>query len=104
MSSLQYTIHVSKDGAEVETRWDISIEDVGSLEFIDTFALTVNGAPVETTCSGGNKACSSAAFLSLDDPTKDCPVTFVITTNETVVADDGTLQGERQQDDLEFDG
>ena len=101
MTSLQYEIEVSKDDASVSATWDISV-DLVSTEIIQDFTLTVNGTKVDTHCSGGNKACRSTAFATLADPTKDCQVTWVITTTDTVASDQGILRGLESRDTLQF--
>ena len=62
--SLHYTIKVSKDHAQVMANWDIAL-DMSDTELISNFALNVDGKPLDTQCSGGNKACKSAAYSAM---------------------------------------
>ena len=72
---------------------------------ISSFVLTVEGKALNTQCSGGNKACESAAYATLSNPSLDCPVTFVITTNKPDVRKDSdVLRGEKFYDDVDFSG
>lgn len=100
--SLRYKITVSKDHAQVTAAWDIAV-DMSDEELISSFSLTIEGKPVETQCSGGNKACKSAAYAALTNPNADCPVTFVITTNKPDERNDSdVLRGDKVYDDVEF--
>jgi hypothetical protein len=100
--SLRYSITVSKDHAQVTAKWDISV-DMSDTELISNFTLMVEGKALDTQCSGGNKACKSAAYATLAHPTEDCPVSFVITTNEPGEEnDDDTLRGDKLYDDVSF--
>jgi hypothetical protein len=100
--SLHYTITVSKDHAQVTANWDIAL-DMSDTELISNFALNVDGKPLDTHCSGGNKACKSAAYATLSNPDTDCAVTFVITTNKPDVRDGSdVLRGEKAYDDVDF--
>jgi hypothetical protein len=54
--SLHYAIKVSKDHAQGTATCDINM-DVSDNELISSLALTVGGKPLNTRCSGGNKAC-----------------------------------------------
>ena len=100
--SLHYTIKVSKDHAQVMANWDIAL-DMSDTELISNFALNVDGKPLDTQCSGGNKACKSAAYATLSNPEADCAVTFVITTNKPDVRDGSdVLRGEKAYDDVDF--
>ncbi|MGH9732915.1 MAG: hypothetical protein ACRD4A_14570 [Candidatus Acidiferrales bacterium] len=102
--SLQYTITVSKDHAQVTANWDIKV-DMSDAELISNFTLTLDGAGMNTQCSGGNKACNGAAYASLSNPTADSPVTFVIATNKPDVRNGSTvLRGEKTYDDVTFSG
>ena len=102
--SLQYTITVSKDHAQVTAKWDITV-DMSDAELISNFTLTVEGVPMNTQCSGGNKACKGAAYATLSDPTADAPVTFVITTNKPDVRNGSDiLRGQKNYDDVSFSG
>jgi len=65
--SLHYKIGVSKDHAQVTANWDISV-DMSDTEVISTFTLTVGGKVLNTQCSGGNKACKSADYATLSNP------------------------------------
>jgi hypothetical protein len=100
--SLRYSIKVDKDHAQVKATWDISV-DMSDTEVISSFVLTVEGKALDTQCSGGNKACKSAAFAALSNPTADCPVTFVITTNKPDARNgDDILRGSKTFDDVSF--
>ena len=100
--SLQYSITVSKDHAQVTAKWDIAV-DMSDAELISNFTLTVEGTALNTQCSGGNKACNGAAYATLSDPTADSPVTFVITTNKPDVRNGSDiLRGEKTYDDVNF--
>jgi len=102
--SLQYTITVSKDHAQVTAKWDIRV-DMSDTELITNFTLTVEGKALNTQCSGGNKACKSADSVILSNPKVDCPVTFVITTNKPDVrSGSDILRGEKTYDDVDFSG
>jgi hypothetical protein len=102
--SLHYTIKVSKDHAQVTATWDITL-DMSDTELISSFILTVEGKPLNTHCSGGNKACKGEAGTTLSNPTADCPVTSVITTNKPDVRTDrDVLSGEKTYDDVYFSG
>jgi hypothetical protein len=102
--SLQYKIIVSKDHAQVTANWEISV-DMSDTELISNFTLTVEGKNLNTQCSGGNKACKGADYAVLSDPTTDCPVTFVITTNKPDERNDSdVLRGEKTYDDVSFAG
>jgi len=101
---LHYLIRVSKDHAQVTATWDITV-DMSDTELISSFVLTVEGKALNTQCSGGNKACESAAYATLSNPSLDCPVTFVITTNKPDVRKDSdVLRGEKFYDDVDFSG
>jgi hypothetical protein len=56
--SLQYTIRVSKDHANVTAMGDIAV-DMSNAEIIWAFTLTVNGKTLNTQCSGGAKVCKA---------------------------------------------
>ena len=100
--SLRYKITLNKDHAQVTAAWDIAV-DMSDEELISSFSLTIEGKPVDTQCSGGNKACKSAAYVPLTNPSADCPVTFVITTNKPEEWNDSdVLRGDRTYDDVEF--
>ncbi len=102
--SLHYRIGVTKDHAQVTATWDITV-DTSDAELISNFTLTVEGKTLNTQCSGGNKACKSADYTRLSNPTVDCPVTFVIATNKPdVKKGSGTLGGEKTYDDVNFSG
>jgi hypothetical protein len=100
--SLHYSIKVSKDHAQVTANWDINV-DMSDTELISNFALTVEGKAMNTQCSGGNKACKGADYATLSNPTADCPVTFVVTTNKPDVRNDSdSLRREKTYDDINF--
>lgn len=100
--SLHYTIKVSKDHARVMAEWDITL-DMSDEELISNFTLNVEGKPLDTQCSSGNKACKSAASTILSNPDADCPVTFVIATNKPDVRNgNDVLRGEKTYDDVDF--
>lgn len=106
--SLHYTINVNKDHAQVKASWDISV-DMSDTELIANFALTVEGKPLNTQCSSsstmgaGNKACKGVDFAALTDPSADCPVTFVITTNKPdEESGNDVLRGDHTYDDVDF--
>ena len=100
--SLHYTIKVSKDHAQVMAEWDITL-DMSDSELISNFTLNVEGKPLDTQCSSGNKACKSAASAMLSNPNTDCPVTFIIATNKPDVQDGSdVLRGEKRFDDVDF--
>lgn len=102
--SLQYTIKVSKDHAQVTATWDITT-DVSDTESISDFTLKVEGKALNTQCSGGNKACKGADYATLTNPTADCPVSFVILTNKPDVRNGSdVLRGEKTYDDADFFG
>jgi hypothetical protein len=104
VTSLHYTIKVSKDHAQVAATWDITV-DMSDAELISSFTLTVEGKTLSTQCSSGNKACKGADFATLSNPTADCPVTFVITTNKPDVRKDSdVLRGQKTYDDADFSG
>jgi hypothetical protein len=65
--ALHYAIKVSKDHAQVTATWDIAV-DTSDTELISSFVLTVEGKSLNTQCSGGNKACKSAAYATLSHP------------------------------------
>lgn len=100
--SLHYKTRVSKDLAQIAADWDISV-DMSDTELIAGFTLTVDGRDLNTQCSSGNKACRSAAYASLANPDVDCPVTFVITTNQRDVRNGSDiLRGDKAYDDIDF--
>jgi len=100
--SLQYTIKVSKDHEQVSATWDIAV-DPSDAELISSFSLKVEGKPLNTQCSSGNKACKGADYVTLSNPSADCAVTFVITTNKPDERHGSdVLQGEKAYDDVEF--
>ena len=100
--SLRYKITVSKDHAQVTAAWDIAL-DMSDEELIASFSLTIEGKPLDTQCSGGNKACKGAAYATLTNPDADCPVTFVIATNKPDEQNDSDeLRGDRAYDVVEF--
>lgn len=102
--SLHYAITVRKDHAQVTAKWDITV-DMSDTELISNFTLTVEGVPLNTQCSGGNKACSGAAYAALSNPTADSPVTFVVTTNKPDVRNgSNVLRGAKTHDDVTFSG
>jgi hypothetical protein len=102
--SLRYKIGVSKDHAQVTANWDISV-DMSDTEVIASFTLTVDGKDLNTQCSGGNKACKSAAYATISNPGVDCPVSFVITTNQSAPRNGGDiLRGNKIYDDVDFSG
>ena len=102
--SLHYIIKVDKDHAQVKATWDMST-DMSDTELISNFALTVEGKALNTRCSGGNKACKGADYATLSDPSVDCPVTFVITTNKPDVRNGSdVLRGPKTYDDVNFSG
>ncbi|HKE34776.1 MAG TPA: hypothetical protein VKB66_06225 [Candidatus Acidoferrum sp.] len=100
--SLRYKITVNKDHAQVTAAWDIAV-DMSDEQLISNFSLTIEGKPLDTQCSGGNKACKSAAYATLANPSADCPVSFVIATNNADEQNDSdVLRGDRTYDDVEF--
>ena len=100
--SLRYKITVNKDHAQVTAAWDIAV-DVSDEELISSFSLTIEGKPVDTQCSGGNKACKGATYATLTNPAADCLVTFVIATNKPDERNDSdVLRGDRTYDEVEF--
>lgn len=100
--SLRYKITVTKDHEQVTAQWDIAV-DMSDEELISSFSLTIEGKPLETQCSGGNKACKSAAYATLANPSADCPVSFVIATNKPDEKNDSdVLRGDKTYDDVEF--
>lgn len=102
--SLRYKITVSKDHAQVTAAWDIAV-DMSDEELISSFSLTIEGKPLDTQCSGGNKACKGAAYATLPNPNADCPVTLVIATNKPDEQNHSdVLRGDRTYDDVEFSG
>jgi hypothetical protein len=102
--SLHYVIKVSKDHAQVTATWDVNV-DTSDSELISNFTLTVGGKPLNTVCSGGNKACKGADYVTLLKPGADCPVTFVIATNKPDVQNGSDiLRGEETYDDVNFSG
>ena len=102
--SLRYKIIVTKDHAQVTAAWDIAV-DMSDTELISSFVLTVEGKPLDTHCSGGNKRCKDSADATLSNPSSDCPVTSVITTNKPDVRNDsGVLRGAKTYDDVYFSG
>ena len=102
--SLQYSIKVSKDHAQVTAAWDINL-DMSDTELISNFTLTVAGNPLNTQCSSGNKACKGADYITLAKPGADCPVTFVIATSKPdVQSGSDILEGHKTYDDINFTG
>ena len=102
--SLHYTITVSKDHAQVTANWDINV-DMSDTELISSFTLTVEGKVLNTQCSSGNKVCKGADYAALSNPTADCAVTFVITTNKPDVRNGSDiLRGQKTYDDSNFSG
>lgn len=100
--SLRYKITVNKDHAQVAAVWDIAV-DMSDEELISSFSLTIEGKPLYTQCSGGNKACKGAGQVALTNPSADCQVTFAIATNKPDQRNDGdVLRGDRTYDDTEF--
>ena len=100
--ALRYSIEISKDHAQVAASWDISV-DSSDTELISSFTLEVEGKPLNTQCSSGNKACKGAAYASLAKPSRDCPVSFVIATNKPDVRrGSDILRGEKTYDDVTF--
>jgi hypothetical protein len=104
--SLHYNIHVNKDHALVTATWDVSV-DISDTEMIANFALTVEGKAINTQCNnptgGGNKGCKGADFVALSNPTEDCAVRFVITTNKPDVQDgNDVLRGDKTYDVVDF--
>jgi hypothetical protein len=100
--SLKYTINVTKNHDQVTADWDIRT-DMSDTEIIASFILNVEGKPLDTQCSGGNKACKSAAYATLSKPAADCPVNFVISTNNLdVYKDNDVLRGDKTYDDVHF--
>jgi len=100
--SLRYKITVNKDHGQVTAAWDTAV-DMSDEELISSFVLTIEGKPLDTQCSSGNKACKSAAYAVLTNPNADCPVTFVIATNAPDERNDSdVLRGDRTYDDVEF--
>jgi hypothetical protein len=100
--SLKYTIKVTKDHDQVTAEWDVST-DMSDTEIIASFILNVEGKPLDTQCSGGNKACKSAAYATLAKPAADCPVNFVISTNKPdVYKDNDVLRGDKTYDEANF--
>ena len=102
--SLHYTIKVSKDHAQVTATWDITV-DMASTEMISNFSLKVEGKDLNTQCSGGNKACNGADYATLSNPSADCPVSFVITTNKPDEQNGSdVLSGHDTYDEVDFSG
>ena len=100
--SLRYKITVNKDHAQVTAAWDIAV-DMSDGELISSFSLTIEGKPLDTQCSGGNKGCKSVVYATLTNPNADCPVTFVIATNKPIERNESdVLRGDRTYDDVEF--
>jgi hypothetical protein len=100
--SLHYKIGVSKDHAQVTANWDISVE-MSDTELIASFTLTIDGKVLNTQCSGGNKACKSADYATLSNPSADCPVTCVITTNQSYVQNGSDiLRGDKTYVNVDF--
>src|SRR5262245_34591592 len=100
--SLHYAIQVRKEHAQVSATWDIAV-DMSDTELIASFTLTVDGKPLNTQCSSGNKECKGADFVTLANPTQDCPVTLVIATNKPDLrTGDDVLSGEKAFDDVSF--
>jgi hypothetical protein len=104
--SLHYNIKVNKDHALVKATWDVNV-DMSDTELISGFALTIEGKALNTQCNnptgGGNKACKGADFATLSNPSQDCAVTFVITTNKPdVQSGDDVLRGQKTYDDVDF--
>jgi hypothetical protein len=72
---------------------------------ISDFTLKVGGKPLNTQCSGANKACKGADYTNLSSPSADCPVSFVITTSKPDVKNGSdTIRGEKTYDDVSFSG
>ena len=101
--ALRYTIKVSKDHAQVKATWDISVDE-SDTEIIDSFVLKIEEKTVDTQCSGGNKACKGAQFVTLQKPNKECPVTSVITTSKPDVRNDSDSLRAGPFDDVDFAG
>lgn len=102
--SLHYSITIAKDHATVTANWEITL-DVADDELISSFVLAVEGKPLNTQCSSGNKACNGADIVSLANPSADCPVSFAIITNKADQREGSdTLRGEKTYDDAAFYG
>ena len=102
--SLRYRISVSKDGAKVVAKWDISV-DMSDADLIADFDLTVGGQKLNTHCAGGNKQCKGADYATIANPDEDCEVTFVIMTNRPEERHgDDVLRGGHRFDDCDFSG
>ena len=99
----KYSIRVAKDGANVTARYNLSV-DMSSIELLASFQLNVDG----TNLIGdfiAQKAFTGTQFHILADPAKDAEVTFAITTNLPWDTDgEDTLRGEKQFDDVSFEG
>jgi len=79
--------------------------DISDTELISNFTVEVEGKPLGTQCSGGNKVCKGADYVTLTNPNVDCPVSFVITTTKPDERDGSdVLRGEKEYDDVDFSG
>ncbi len=99
--SVNYSIRVEKDEANVTARYDLRIP-MDTTELLASFALNVEGKNLIDAFQP-QKAFTGTKFHVLTNPSADAPVTFAITTNEMWTADGSdTLRGQKKYDDVSF--
>jgi len=103
-TAVRYRIECEKEGATVKASYDLRLPP-GDAALIAGFSLTVDGAELinQTQWVPGQSQFTGATFTKLEHPDDDATVTFSISTNEGwVAADQDTLRGPRQFDDVIF--
>jgi hypothetical protein len=99
--SVNYSIRVEKDGANVTARYELRIP-MGTTELLASFALNVEGKNLIDTFQP-QKAFAGTKFYILTNPSADAPVSFAIATNEMWTADGSDqLRGQKKYDDVSF--
>ena len=101
---IHYRITVRKYQAQVLAEWDVAV-DMSDPEVISAFTLTLGGAPLFTPGCRGQKAVKGADIATISNPTEDCPVCFVVSTNRPDSRDGAeVLLGENAFDEVNFSG